>query len=508
MRTPSIEKKALFLSYIHDFRGIAILLIVSSHILMEDMDNTFYRIMSAIFLSHSSKDDAVSLLGMSKEADWVLHAPYSDKSLMRDVLAYQLGRSLGHYAPHTRFCELVVDGDYQGVYVLVEKVKRDKDRVDIAKLKEEDISGEEVTGGYIIQVDKQKEGSENEGWTSPYPPLQRANDQAIFFQYNYPKSDDIVPEQQAYIQQYVASFEDALASDNFADPEVGYAQYIDVASFVDYFIASEVARNADAYRVGAFLHKQKSTKGGKLVMGPLWDFNLGFGNIDYCLGGGTEGLAMDFNSACPEDEWLVPFWWDRLFQDSAFVEQVGVRWAQLRSNQFATERVLAQVDSAATLLNEAQERNFTQWPILGVDIQPNAFVGQTYQEEVDQLKNWISARMVWLDSTLIVASPPPAEEPPVVTGIEDDEPTGAGLVAYPVPFRDELTVEFTPAHAGIATLQIRDLLGKTVLRTSSYHATSSQQSLSWNTSSLPPGLYVVQLQVGDASLVTRKIYKR
>ena len=446
------------------------------------------------------QDQAVALLGMPEESDWVLYAPYNDKSLIRDALAYRLGRSLGRYAPRTRFCELVLNGEYQGVYVLIEKIKRDKDRVDIAKLKEEDISGEDVTGGYIIKIDK-IEGSGGEGWISAYPPLEGKSNQAIFFQYHYPKADKITPEQQTYIQQFMASFEGALSSDNFADPTQGYAQYIDVGSFVDYFIANEVARSPDAYRISTFMHKQKSTDGGKLAMGPIWDFNLGFGNVDYCLKGGTEGLVTGFNSVCSQDEWLVPFWWSRLLEDPAFAGQLGSRWAELRSNALATDRILAQVDSAATLLNEAQERNFVRWPILGQYVWPNAFVGQTYQEEVDQLKNWISARMSWLDAHLPEASP-------VVTGIEEAGLAASGLVVYPNPFRNELTVEFTPTHAGVASLYVHDLLGRTVLRSSAYHATASPQSLSWDTSPLGPGVYILQLRIGDQPLITRKINKR
>ena len=448
------------------------------------------------------KDEAVSLLGMPEESDWVLYAPYNDKSLIRDVLAYQLGRSLGRYAPRTRYCEVVINGTYRGVYVLIEKIKRDKDRVDIAKLKDEDISGEEVTGGYIIKIDK-IEGGGGEGWTSAYPPLGGKGNQTIYFQYDYPKSDDIGPEQQAYIQEFMNSFEDALKGDSFADPDVGYAHYIDVGSFVDYFIANEITRNPDAYRISTFMHKQKVTDGNKLEMGPIWDFNLGFGNVDFCMKGGTEGLVMNYNSVCPRDEWLVPFWWSRLFEDPVFAEQVGTRWAQLRSSQLATDRILAQVDSATALLSEAQERNFVRWPILGEYVWPNAFVGQTYQEEVDYLKNWITGRMNWLDANLPDGSPPP-----VVTSIDDDNLSESGLAVYPNPFREELTVEFTPVRTGVAALHIHDLLGRTILRSSSYLATTEQQLLSWDTSSLVPGVYVMQLQVGDQPLVTRKIHKR
>ena len=446
------------------------------------------------------QDSSVSLLGMPKESDWVLYAPYSDKSLMRNVLAYEWSRSLSRYAPRTRFCEVVLNGSYQGVYVLIEKIKRDKERVDIAKLREEDTSGEEVTGGYIIKIDK-IEGGGGQGWTSAYPPLQKQGNQTIYFQYDYPKSDEITPEQQTYIQQYITSFEDALKGDDFTNPDAGYAQYIDLGSFVDYFLANEIARNPDAYRISAFMHKQKETDGGKLAMGPIWDFNLGFGNVDFCMKGGTEGLVIDYNSVCPQDQWLVPFWWSRLFQDPAFAERVATRWTGLRSAQFATDRMLAQVDSVADLLNEAQPRNFARWPVLGQYVWPNAFVGQTYQEEVGQLKSWISGRMSWLDNNL----PKPTS---VITSTENDVSSESGASVYPNPFQDALTIEFTAPRSGIAALRIYDLLGKTVLRSASYYATAGPQSLLWNTSSLVPGMYVMQLQIDNQPLITRKINKQ
>jgi spore coat protein CotH len=236
-----------------------------------------------------------SLLGFPEEEDWILFAPYNDKSLLRDVLAYKLGRDMGRYAPRTKYCEVVLNGQYDGVYVLIEKIKRDKNRVDINKLDPDEISGNSLTGGYIIKVDKTT-GSGGDGWFSTYPPANNQNGQKIFFQYEEPKSEDIVSEQQQYIQQFIASFENVLAGDNFKDPVDGYAKYIDVDSFIDYFIINEVTKNVDAYRLSTFLHKQRDSDGGKLVMGPIWDYNLGFGNADYCTQGNPEGFAKAFNT--------------------------------------------------------------------------------------------------------------------------------------------------------------------------------------------------------------------
>ncbi len=483
------------------------------------------------------KDTAVALLGMPKEADWVLNAPYADKSLMRNILAYQLGRDLGHYAPRTKLCEVVLNGDYQGVYVLIEKIKRDKNRVDIAKLNDDEVSGDDLTGGYIIKIDRDTEGNED-GWPSAYaPPYRQKDNQRIYFRYDYPDTDEIAPEQKTYIQNYVKGFEDALASDDFADPEKGYAPYIDVNSFIDYFIVNEVSKNLDAYRLSTYLHKQKDSDGGKLVMGPIWDYNFSFGSAKFCINnGGPENFALDFSKLCPTDFWLAPFWWERFMEDPAYSDSLAVRWAELRTDKLSAARLVARVDSVATLVDEAQARNFARWPILGELIWPNAFVGETYQEELDYLKNWTTQRLTWLDENLpeppppvvvpdpvppttptdsvpptvpsdtVITNPPPADS--VVTSIDQEELSNETPVAYPNPFDDKLTVRFTTHHPGTTAVLVHDLLGRTVLRSTAYHTTADEQQLSLETSSLPPGIYVLELQVGNQTLVTRKISKR
>jgi hypothetical protein len=473
------------------------------------------------------KDTAVALLGMPKEADWVLNAPYGDKSLMRNILAYQLGRDLGHYAPRTKLCEVVLNGDYQGVYVLIEKIKRDNNRVDIAKLNDDEVSGDDLTGGYIIKIDRDTEGGE-EGWASAYAPRYREEDKqrSIYFRYEYPDTDEIASEQKTYIQNYVKAFEDALASDDFADPEQGYAPYIDVRSFIDYFIVNEISKNIDAYRLSTYMHKQKDSDGGKLVMGPLWDYNFSFGNVRFCgIEGDPASFAMNFNQRCPGDSWLVPFWWERLLEDSAYSDSLAVRWAELRTNQLSTARLVARVDSVATLLDEAQARNFARWPILGEHVWPNDFVGETYQEELDYLKDWTTQRLTWLDANLpepavvvtdpvpptvptdtITTDPPPADS--VVTSIDREKLSDEMPVVYPNPFSDKLSLRFTTQQAGTTAVLVHDLLGRTVLRSTTYYSTADEQQLPLNTAALRPGIYVLQLQVGDGALVTRKISKR
>ena len=209
--------------------------------------------------NHDGSKNNVPLLGLPNENDWILHAPYSDKTLIRNILTYKLSERLGHYAPRTRLCELVLNGEYAGVYVLTEKIKRDDNRIDISKLKSDEITGDDLTGGYILKIDKTT-GNGCYGWNTEI-----AN---TFIQYEYPDCDDIVPEQESYIKRYMNNFEEVLLSNEFADPIDGYQQLIDVNSAIDYFIINETSKNIDAYRLSTFMYKDKDSKGGKLVFGP------------------------------------------------------------------------------------------------------------------------------------------------------------------------------------------------------------------------------------------------
>lgn len=328
----------------------------------------------------------VELLGMPEENDWILHGPYSDKTLIRNVLMYHLGRGMDQWAPRTRFCELFLNENYQGIYVLMEKIKRDENRVDIAKLTSEDNVGDELTGGYIVQVDREELGN---SWISPYSP-----NPAIVYQ--HPNADDLTSSQENYIRQHITDFEDNLRSNNFDDPDFGYNQFINVGSFIDHILAIELARDVDGYRLSSFLHKDKDSNGGKIVAGPLWDFNLGFGNADYCDGVETTGWVYDDRN-CGNDQ---PFWWDRLLEDENFRNQMSCRWDELRSGVWQTQTILDFIDSQATLLDETQARNFNRWPVIGSYVWPNPFVGRTYHDEIDYLKRWTTSRLDWMDANM------------------------------------------------------------------------------------------------------------
>jgi hypothetical protein len=353
----------------------------------------------------NNEDLNVSLLDFPEEEDWILYGPYSDKTLQRNILIYDLSRDIGIYASRTKFVELTINDIHKGVYVFMEKLKRDSNRIDINKLKDDENTGEDLTGGYILKIDKLSGNNFGEGYndlnsfTSSYTPPNGNSDKEIRFLYEYPKAEDITIEQKTYISSYMANFEDALASDDFQDESLGYIPYIDVASFIDFFLLNELSNNVDGYRLSTFMHKDKN---GKLKMGPIWDFNLAFGNAGYCEGGETNVWAYKFNERCPDDFWLVPFWWDRLLQDPAFVAQLKDRWNSLRSGQFSEGSIIGKIDAYTDNLIEANaiNNNFNTWPIIGEWIWPNNFVGNTYVAENDYLKNFLKDRLNWLDSNI------------------------------------------------------------------------------------------------------------
>ncbi|MEL6821291.1 MAG: CotH kinase family protein [Calditrichota bacterium] len=344
----------------------------------------------------TGENNNVPLLGMPPENDWVLYAPFSDKSLMRNVLAYYLANRMGHYATRTRFCEVVINNTYRGVYVLMEKIKRDNGRVDIKKLDENDISGDDLTGGYILKIDKTT-GANNDWFTSAYPPYPGAW-QEINYLYHYPAADDILDVQKNYIQNFINQFETRMFLNSFNDPFEGYYDIMDVEALVDYFLLNELSKNVDGYRLSAYLYKDRDSEDGRIVVGPAWDYNLGFGNADYYSGAVHTGWQMLVS--IPNDSRQVPFWWKRLIQDAVFMNQVRCRFRELSDSFMHLDSLHNWIDANAALLNESQQRNFQQWPILSQYVWPNAFIGGSYPAELGYLKDFITSRLNWMSTTL------------------------------------------------------------------------------------------------------------
>ena len=366
----------------------------------------------------SGEDIDAELLGFPEEEDWIFYGPYSDKTLIRNVFVYSMARDLGRYASRTRFMELYLDEEYQGIYVFMEKIKDDDFRLDLSGLDPDENSPEEITGGYILKIDKTSGDpvpndytyTEFLGFRSQYgvngevltyAPYADKQGEETYFLYEDPAWEDISDEQKAYIQNYMHEFETALLDDTDGDFDgtYTYTDYADLDSFVDFFLLNELAHNSDAYRLSTFMYKDR---GEKLHMGPVWDFNLSLGNDEVEFRRSPETWIYRYNSNLPNDRWLVPFWWTRLTQDPLFRNRVKERWQELRAgqwsnsslNQLITDQITPIIDDGAVA------RNFDKWDILGTPIFGNSFVGNTYQEEVQYMRDWLEQRTAWMDSEL------------------------------------------------------------------------------------------------------------
>lgn len=433
-----------------------------------------------------------SLLGMPEESDWILSASYSDKSLLNNYMTYDLARMIGWYAPRCVFVELVINGEYQGVYILMEKIKRDNDRVDIANLQPIDIAGDQLTGGYIVKIDKST-GNGGGGWTSNYAPDTNINGQTIFYQYEYPSDITIVPQQATYIQAYIDSFETALAGPNFMDTAIGYAHYIDVNSFVDYFLLNEISRNVDGYRLSTYLYKDKYSNGGKLTIGPCWDYDIAWGNANYCLGNDPTGWAIDFAEPCSGDYWQIPFWWDRLLQDTAFQNKLKCRWEELKMTALSVSYLHNYCDSMETYLTEGAGRNFITWPILGTWVWPNPGpLPTTYAGEIDELKNWISTRWTWMDNNM----PGTMSGCNITSTSEQSQWQSAGV--YPNPFTNEINFSIYLAKPDDIVVTVVNSLGQEVMMPLVVNGNSGTNTVNIQMpADLPAGVYMMRVQSGE-----------
>ncbi|HEX2395884.1 MAG TPA: CotH kinase family protein, partial [Bacteroidales bacterium] len=418
-------------------------------------------------------DTAVSLLGLPAEADWVLHGPYSDKSLVRNRLAYDLAREMGHYAPRARFCELFVDYQYQGLYVLIEKIKRDSNRVAIAKLDTSDTEGHALTGGYIIKIDRSADGSYTDGWFSNYPGS-GASGQGPFFAWHYPKWEDILPVQMNYIRNRINRFEDALFSYDFRNPYTGYRSHVDVNSFIDYFILVELSKNVDGYRLSTFLYKDRDDRDPLIHMGPVWDYDLAFGNADYY----NASVISGWNYPVQADGWGTPYWWSRLISDSYFSDNLDCRWRQLRQNVLSDESLLAMIDAYVDTMDEAVDRNFGQWPIHSQYIWPNAYVGNTFAQDINYMKNWIIQRAAWMDTHMPGDCTTSSEEYPATSFI---------LSARPNPAREVVNLEIQNPLQLPLNLDIINTAGVIV-----YSELTGIESIINRRIALNPGIYIIK----------------
>ena len=331
-----------------------------------------------------NEDKAVDLLDFPKESDFILYAPYDfDRAFMRNAFMYHLSNQVGQYAVRTRFVEVFANtgggnlsyaSDYHGVYVLMESIKIDNDRVDITKLDPGDNTGPDVSGGYLWKVDR---GS------PAFFTIGQGDQQVI----EDPDPTSITPAQTSYLRGHLNDFGSALTGGNFTDPVLGYAPYINQDSWIDHHLLNVLAFNVDALRLSTFLHKDRNKS---IVAGPIWDFDRSLESYD----------GRDNNPQVWSDSGGTSFfehgWYDRLFDDPDFAQDWIDRWCQLRlpGGTFTNASLFSVLDAMEAEVTEAAPRNYARWTA----VPPNN--GGSVAGEVQNIKNWLATRTAWIDSQL------------------------------------------------------------------------------------------------------------
>ena len=420
----------------------------------------------------------VPLLGMPEENDWILRASYFDHTFIRNPLACHMSRITGRWASRCRLVELVINEEYMGIYILMEKIKRDNDRLDIAELTPDEITAPDITGGFIYEIT----GREDNLGQSRY--------------LKYPDYDEAAPEQRAYIQQYDNAFRSVMNSANYTDKVSGYYAYIDVESFVDEMIVQEAMRNSDAYGWSGYFHKDRD---GKINAGPVWDFDQSAGNSSYPDDGVITGWMFEH----PRTN-NTPFFWPLLFQDPLFAYRVRQRWEDLRQDAYQSVTLMAYIDSIANLLSAAQLREFEKWPVLGQDIwrETSGYEQRdTYQKEVDYLKNFLIQRWSWMDSELSGIINPTA-----ITS--SSIPYFKGILVYPNPASDFLQFDIIADNSSIADVYIYDHLGMPVQQSSSFHVVQGKNEFVLRLDELEqPGIYFYKILIDNVTGYTGRFVK-
>lgn len=317
------------------------------------------------------------LLGMNDSKQWVLLANYTDKSLLRNELAFELSRRVQlAYTPASRFVDVVMNGQYLGNYQLVEQIEVDAKKVNIEKQPVLGTTLPEIKGGYLVEVDGFAQ-SEKIHFTTA---------RSMMVSVHYPKDDEISAEQVDYITTNFQQFEDRLFADNFSDPSTGYQAYFDLDSYVNWFIVNEVLGNPDIFW-STYMYKSRNSD--KLFTGPVWDLDIAANN-DYRIGDATQQLMVDVAHE-------PKLWIKRLMNDPAFRHAVRDRWNLIKQDKVFD--LPQQVDQLSLPLHASQKKNFQKWPILSQKVWLNLQAAGSYPGELVYLKDFLTKRIAWLGAT-------------------------------------------------------------------------------------------------------------
>ena len=353
----------------------------------------------------------VKLLGMPKDNKWCFIAPWCDETMFRDVLSFELARPWFDWVPNARMCELFLDGTYYGVFVLCEQVSKGKHRLN---LDDPGSTDGDLTGDYHVIVDH----GYDPYFVSKYHPWQSLDGSRVAtwydikYEYGDPDDDEFwqlpTGTRQA-LHKEVEKMEDAFMAPDWQAPDGGYRRVVDVTSFIDYMLATELSMNIDGYRLSTHLYKHGEKRAEAEGLDTrwkttLWDFNIAWGNANYYDGSRTDRWQYQMNIKHTGDNCPVPFYWYRMLQDTAYVSQLRLRWQEYRQNNHSDERLMQTVDSLATLIQAggAAERNERAWGIYSrTDIWPLPYYASSYADAVRYLKDWIRNRLHFMDKHLL-----------------------------------------------------------------------------------------------------------
>lgn len=372
------------------------------------LDNPKFSLNVETRRQDNDEEDDISLLGMPRHSDWVFHAPYNfDRSLLHNPLVYALSNQIGRYAVRNRMAEVFCDingstltfnnsasGDYFGVYNVLEKVRRGKDRVDIKKLEMYDNDPVTKTGGYIWKVDRVDAG--DSGFS--------AGGQS--FAYYYPKERELkAPQrspQKAYLSDYITKFNNALQGANYTNPDTGYAAWLDVPASIDHHLINTWACNVDALRLSGYWTKNREAK---MFPGPIWDFDRALSSTD-----GRDTNPKIWKGTGDGTDFFNYTWWNRLFRDANFYQDYIDRWQALRrTGAFSPSSLNTLIDDLNSQISaEAIARDLKRWNQTkrnwtgAYALHPVPQAGQP--AEVQRLKDWLQVRADFFD-TQWVAQP-------------------------------------------------------------------------------------------------------
>jgi hypothetical protein len=330
-----------------------------------------------------------AVFGFPPGSDFCLWACYADKTCLRNWLTYDLMRGMGRWASRTKFVEVFLKTGYNGLYLMEESNRRDRNRVAIPRPAPDMASGD-ITGGYLLRFD------------TVGPTFRSVS--GMDWMYHYPRATNITAAQKVYIKAAIDKVDTLLASPAYQDPKAGYQSVVDLPSFVDGSIIHELTSNPDAYWRSQYFHKQSDANGGKLHMGPIWDFDLSYGTTNL-----RSSYQHDFfqyqREAAEVPKIPFKFWsgWARIWADPAFQNAVKCRWSELRKSRLIDPAALAaRIDEGVKMIAEAEVRHHAKWKVIGQNVPPlEGSVRQpTYAADVQYLKDWLRKRIVWLDANL------------------------------------------------------------------------------------------------------------